>query len=216
MNKTIPLPADILTPHDLAQLGREFPDQIQRLAEKFQRLAALDRHRQVFGAHHHDYRLGPPCPEDELRSWEVATGLRLPPDYRRFLAEVGNGGAGPYYGWAELSTVGADNLEELQRPNLLPAIAWPEWLEWEAAAGALPAGAEPLDGTIEVAGHGCMIFSHLVVHGTTAGQVWVDNTGAALGPVGTFTDWYEWWLDQGLTGANWQSRTGDERQCERG
>lgn len=215
MNKNIRLPADILKPEDLQRLRSDFPDQIERIAVKFRGLAALDTHRQVFGAYRHDYRLGPPCTEDELRSWEAATGLRLPPDYRRFLAEVGNGGAGPEYGWAELPSVGAVYLEELQRPNLLPAIAWPDWVAWEAAAGALPAGAEPLDGTIEVGYHGCEIFSHLVVHGTTTGQVWVDNTGAALGPVGTFPDWYEWWLDQGLTGANWQSRDAVERQRER-
>lgn len=215
MNKNIRLPADILKPQDLQRLLCDFPDQIERIAVKFRGLAALDRHRQVFGAYHHDYQLGPPCTEGELRSWEAATGLRLPPNYRRFLTEVGNGGAGPDYGWAELSPVGTTHPPSLQRPNSLPALTPPDWLTWEAAEQALPDGSEPLDGTIPVGYHGCEIFSHLVVHGTTAGQVWVDNTGAALGPVGTFPDWYEQWLDRGLTGAYWKSREDVERQRER-
>jgi len=51
-----------------------------------------------FGAAVHRYRLNPPLSASELDAFEQQHGLALPEDYRHFLTEIGNGGAGPFYG----------------------------------------------------------------------------------------------------------------------
>src|SRR5690348_6488288 len=65
------------------------------------RLADLDRRdprRKVFGAGAHQYKLNPPLPVSVVEAFEGTHGISLPEDYRLFLTEIGNGGAGPCYG----------------------------------------------------------------------------------------------------------------------
>ena len=58
----------------------------------------IDANCEMFGADHHQYRLNPPVPESFVREVEEACGFTLPSDYRRFITQVGDGGAGPDYG----------------------------------------------------------------------------------------------------------------------
>lgn len=58
----------------------------------------IDTNCEMFGADHHQYRLNPPVPESFVREVEEACGFTLPKDYRRFITQVGDGGAGPDYG----------------------------------------------------------------------------------------------------------------------
>ena len=71
---------------------------LRRIQEELERLRALDGTFTQFGSRSHGYRLGPPLTEAELQSHERRLGVVLPAEYRQFLAEVGHGGAGPYYG----------------------------------------------------------------------------------------------------------------------
>jgi SMI1/KNR4 family protein SUKH-1 len=52
----------------------------------------------VFGAEGHRFKLNPPLSEVDVAQFENTHHIRLPEDYRRFITEIGNGGAGPYYG----------------------------------------------------------------------------------------------------------------------
>lgn len=61
-------------------------------------LGALQASHQVFGARGHHWVLEDPLGEDELAELEAQIGVRLPSEYRAFLATVGAGGAGPSYG----------------------------------------------------------------------------------------------------------------------
>ena len=66
-----------------------------------QRLQELDRHdpqRKLFGANSHQYRLHPPVAHSDVAAFEAKYNVTLPDDYRVFITEIGNGGAGPYYG----------------------------------------------------------------------------------------------------------------------
>jgi SMI1 / KNR4 family (SUKH-1) len=67
---------------------------IDRLAE----LRRLNANRRLRGAHSHNYMLAPPVAPGLLRLVETTLESPLPADYRRFLTQIGNGGAGPYYG----------------------------------------------------------------------------------------------------------------------
>jgi SMI1 / KNR4 family (SUKH-1) len=61
-------------------------------------LAERDRALEHFGALGHRYRLNAQLTESEIAAFEQHYGARLPEDYRGFLIQVGNGGAGPHYG----------------------------------------------------------------------------------------------------------------------
>ncbi|MFG2754849.1 SMI1/KNR4 family protein [Streptomyces xanthophaeus] len=66
-----------------------------------QRVAALGAQPasgQVFGSLGHRWVLEAPLTDDALAELEAQVGVRLPEEYRDFLACVGAGGAGPAYG----------------------------------------------------------------------------------------------------------------------
>jgi len=69
-----------------------------QILEKLDTLRRLDAERNIFGASSHDYQLNPCLGETDINSVEDQYTIHLPDDYRNFLLEVGNGGAGPYYG----------------------------------------------------------------------------------------------------------------------
>lgn len=64
-------------------------------------LRVLDRKdpsRRVFGSTVHQYRLNPPLSTTLVEAFEARHGIALPADYKFFITDIGNGGAGPYYG----------------------------------------------------------------------------------------------------------------------
>ncbi len=107
--------------------------------------------------------------------------------YRRFLSEIGNAGAGPYYGLEPLGTFGRD----LSRP--FPFIAATDTLTDQER---LPDGGE-YPGVLEFCHQGCAIYSYLVVSGPTYGTIWdgrEDFYPTGLG----FGVWYHQWLERAL------------------
>ena len=68
------------------------------LRERLGELKSLDSELKIFGANGHRYRLNPPLTASKVAAVEKKYAMRLPEDYRRFILEVANGGAGPYYG----------------------------------------------------------------------------------------------------------------------
>jgi len=177
----------------------------KRIVEELARLRELDPDLQQFGALDHEYELNPPLSEEELRTFEREHGLSLPAEYRRFLAQVGNGGAGPYYGLLPL----ADWRPDLMLPYLVgefegeepdvvggklrmidlgprPEIdrpadpSRPFLLEgpWPRRDhDVLPApDAHPFDGCLKLCEMGDGYSCFLVVTGKKAGEVWEDWT----------------------------------------
>ena len=72
------------------------------ILDKIERLRNLDLRRKIFGARSHNYRLNSCLNEETIKLVEDRHRIHLPEEYRRFLMEVGNGGAGPYYGLFKL------------------------------------------------------------------------------------------------------------------
>ncbi|WP_329030494.1 SMI1/KNR4 family protein [Streptomyces sp. NBC_01423] len=66
--------------------------------ERIVGLSALPASQKVFGALGHRWTLEDPLGEDEIVELEGQIGVRLPSEYRGFLAMVAAGGAGPSYG----------------------------------------------------------------------------------------------------------------------
>jgi len=165
-------------------------EDIDELGNMLHRLRAADTGFRVFGSQQHLYRFGNTLPEEELAAFESANGVRLPQDYRRFLAEIGNGGAGPFYGLEPLGTVDRD----LSRP--FPFITDTETLAQEELS-RLP-DREQYPGILELCHEGCDIHSYLVVNGPTYGTIWVGREN--FYPTGlSFAVWYRRWLERALT-----------------
>ncbi len=72
-------------------------EKVERILDKARE---IDSGFELFGAEAHRYHLNPPVPEDFVRDVEEQCGFTLPEDYRRFITQVGDGGAGPDYGIA--------------------------------------------------------------------------------------------------------------------
>ena len=70
----------------------------QSVIERLRNLDRKDKKRQVFGAMGHNYVLNPPLDVSVIEAFELEHGVSLPEDYRQFITEIGNGGAGPAYG----------------------------------------------------------------------------------------------------------------------
>lgn len=80
---------------------------------RLQTLKRLDLDCACFAARSHGYDLNPPVPEEEVARMEEKHGCRFPDEYRRFITELGNGGAGPAYGVLPLGM--QDNMHDVGR-----------------------------------------------------------------------------------------------------
>jgi hypothetical protein len=71
---------------------------LQQVKEKLDLLRRLDWDFDYFGSKVHRYKLFPPLSAEGLVAIENKHGCAFPDDYRAFVTELGNGGAGPNYG----------------------------------------------------------------------------------------------------------------------
>jgi hypothetical protein len=170
------------------------------------------------------YSMNLPIKARDLIAWERSHGIELPADYRTFLLEVGNGGAGPGAGlwpigqWAPMTDLlelidpslgdlktpfphrEAWNLSEerLEGPdfdNDDEEDAYNEALNEEYFTSSL------VDGAFWICHHGCAIYSLLVVTGDERGNVWRDGRGEYTGisphtdKAGRRVSFGDWYLD---------------------
>lgn len=161
-------------------------------------MAAKDPDLRRFGASTHKYQLNPPLAQAKVEAFERRWNITLPESYRSFIIDVGNGGAGPYYG---LYRVGdTDPLLDPDGPLL--AMPFPHVTAWNA--DSLPPqdedayfSDEQIAGSLALAHFGCGDFLRLVITGEARGEVWQDGRGGDYGiwPVAAdFADWYAEWL----------------------
>lgn len=182
-----------------------------RILAKLEELRQLDPQRELFAAYAHGYALAEPVDPALLAKVETALGGPLPDDYRRFLVEVGDGGAGPYYGILPLEEALARCALNDESLNELPALTrdFPlaadvdfgtlagkaaSWDEHVRRLGADPAYAArwdelreqymapPFDGGwLPICDYGCADFFFIVLRGPRRGTVWVNSVDGATG-----------------------------------
>lgn len=152
------------------------------------RLRYLDKKQVVFGSSHHAYRFNPPLEKEQVDEFEYIHKVSLPVPYRRFITEVGNGGAGPYYGILPLELESPQLLHSFPSSN---AIEFDENTPDEIWDSVIP-------GSIVLAEYGCEIFVLLVVRGDAAGQVWVDarHEGGVFPVANVPMTFDTWWLTE--------------------
>lgn len=186
-------------------------NQLNRIREKLKYLQEQGwrKYQDNFAVWSHQLVINPPIPLEELIDFEKTYSLSLPEGYRRFLLEIGNGGAGPYYGliplekwttayWDENYGFRFNKLEHLlgeckARPlsdkdyGVRPEDEWlPDWSR----------------GTITLCDQGCNYYGLLVVRGKERGRIcYMAMMGEPYYmPDLDFLSWYERWLDEVLTG----------------
>ncbi len=202
----------------------QMTDQLNQIKEKLDRLKKLDRSLHAFGAEKHKYKLNKIKSERELTNFEKEHKITLPTGYREFIKQIGNGGAGPYFGlepiengiYADLDYKNADHLNDLSKP-------FPHTQHWNLDFGEVTSENEDeyfrkkdkeyfqnkwTNGILRVSNFGCGVSLNLVVNGKEYGNMWVDDRcndqGIYPNPYFdtegrvTFLNWYELWLDKEL------------------
>jgi len=109
----------------------------------------LDPGLVVFGADGHRYRLNKTISPEQLREFESVNAVTLPDDYKQFLLQAGNGGAGPYYGLMPLEE--CPIYGDLAKPFALTD----EWEMPKDTPVEYSVPSEYRDGCLAVSEHGC-------------------------------------------------------------
>jgi hypothetical protein len=103
--------------------------------------------------------IGPTMRSDEIAELETEHGIALPYEYRRFVAEVANGGLGPFHGMLTMQ----EGLERAGAPaeNFRPG----------ERVGRVP-------GALPLCDYGCGMEAVLVLNGDAVGEIWMDDPNA--------------------------------------
>jgi hypothetical protein len=153
----------------------------------------------IFGSNEHHFKLNAPLGEAEVLAFERQHAIRLPLDYRRFLIELGNGGAGPFYGIHPLGAFDRANGEVQAWRNFVGSLAEPfayrePWNDLTGRPDAALADRDEkeyerlidaferrywdpsvMNGAFPICHKGCALRIWLVVSGDEAGTVWGDD-----------------------------------------
>ncbi len=173
------------------------PASIDSIRDDLERCRNAKRQPNVFGAESHGFEVNPPVKESVIARFEAKHDIELPEDYRLFLTEIGNGGAGPYYGVFKLGEM--DNSFSYSRwkadDGFMGVLsepfphtkAWndvPLFPEEQDDEDAYEADLEAFDavywnsknvnGAIPICHQGCAYRNWLVVTGPESGNVWED------------------------------------------
>lgn len=172
---------------------------IESIREDLERCKNAKRPPEIFGADAHGFILNPVVRKSTVTKFESKHGVKLPEGYRRFITEVGNGGAGPYYGLFKFQEM--DDCFSFQRwkendgfvgslaepfPHTKPWNEAQEYPDENAIANEDVYEAEleriekvywdpqNVNGAFPICHQGCAIRNWLVITGAEAGNVWVD------------------------------------------
>jgi SMI1 / KNR4 family (SUKH-1) len=167
---------------------------VLQLKNKLIQLALLDTTFEIFGSDSHQYQLNPCLQEEEIEEFEAKYNIKLPSDYRDFLLEVANGGAGPGYGLYALPIIDyqgyipggkTETLHQEKNDSLCQPFplkeAWNDLnLITKNEAGSASDRIAYFDnkyiqGTLTIANYGCGIYAILVITGEQRGNVWIDD-----------------------------------------
>lgn len=162
-------------------------------------LAARRDGFQVFGAKEHQFKLHPVLTEQEIQEFEHKHQISLPEEYRDFLLQVGNGGAGPAYGLFKLGEMDNGWRYAKWKENNgfvgILALPFPHTEAWNDLQGEPDYDLEDEDelerqvtafeanyfnpnqvnGAIPICHLGCAFRQWLIISGPERGNVWCDD-----------------------------------------
>lgn len=165
-------------------------DKVLQLKKKLTQLAILDATFEVFGSQSHQYQFKPRLNNKDIQVFESRYNITLPSEYRNFLLEVGNGGAGPGYGLSGLSGIEYEDVmpEKLYHENYeILSKPFPFTEAWNDLdmivknnTGFITNNDAYFDdkfiqGTLPITNYGCGIYGMLVITGEQSGKIWIDD-----------------------------------------
>jgi hypothetical protein len=145
------------------------------------------------------FELNPVISEDRVEAFERGLSIHLPSEYRDFLIDIGNGGAGPCYGVFSLGTVddGFEIRDWKVNDNIVGDPSKPFQFEeaWNDTSSMSSIdlyddeeywrriedferkywGSELMNGAIPICHQGCALRVWLIVTGPASGEVWDDR-----------------------------------------
>ncbi|MEH2136940.1 SMI1/KNR4 family protein [Nostoc sp.] len=165
-------------------------NKVLQLKKKLTQLAILDATFEVFGSESHQYQLKPCLSNKEIQVFESRYNITLPSEYKNFLLEIGNGGAGPGYGLSGLSVIECEGIiiEKIyQEKHEILSKPFPLIKEWNNLDLIVKNNTDFvinndayfddkfIQGTLTMTNYGCGIYGMLVVTGEQSGQIWIDD-----------------------------------------
>lgn len=193
---------------------------VDAIKERIAELRRKDHFFGLFGASYHRYVLNPVLTETELVFFERKHNIVLPTEYREFLSQVGNGGAGPSYGveplqYARFADLDRQDMGGSIDPSQEFMLTGPWNMDMNIDDEDLRMEREKeyydtkwANGLLRISNYGCGAFVNIVVNGSEYGNIWLDDRCNDVGifpyyrsEVGSrigFFDWYEEWLDKAL------------------
>ena len=96
------------------------------LRDLVQKASLADPERKVFGANTHQYNLNPVLSLDDVQAYQKKYHVVLPSEYVFLITQVGNGGAGPYYGIYPLD-LNQPRPENLGTPFITSRLTQQQW-----------------------------------------------------------------------------------------
>ena len=168
-----------------------FPlDELRSLLEKAK---AADANLKQFGAKTHQYQWNPPASLQEVEAFEQKVGISLPDDYRSFLLQAANGGAGPFYGLFPITDSESWPIE----PDKLP------WLTPGRNVEELKDVSDWKRGCIPIGSQGDTYITCLMVTGPNRGRVVYieyERSWVFFPREPDFLSWYTRWLREVAAG----------------
>ncbi|WP_392532164.1 SMI1/KNR4 family protein [Nostoc sp. C117] len=165
-------------------------NKVLQLKNKLTQLTILDATFQVFGSQTHEYQLNPCLINTDIEVFESKYDVTLPNDYRNFVLELGNGGAGPGYGLYGIPAIESENAISLtSQQNKYDSLSklFPLKQAWNNLDLVVENKADFLvnldayfnqkciPGTLLLADYGCGIYAILVITGEQRGKIWIDD-----------------------------------------
>ncbi|MEH2163150.1 MAG: SMI1/KNR4 family protein [Nostoc sp.] len=90
-------------------------NKVLQLQKKLTQLTILDATFEVFGSELHQYQLKPCLSHKDIQVFESRYNITLPSEYKNFLSQIGNGGAGP-----------GDELSVIEYEDVIPEKLYQE------------------------------------------------------------------------------------------
>jgi SMI1 / KNR4 family (SUKH-1) len=159
-------------------------NKVLQLKKKLTQLAILDATFEVFGSESHQYQLKPCLSNKDIQVFESKYNITLPSEYKNFLLEIGNGGAGPGYGLSGLSVISEELYQENYEILSQPFPFTEAWNDLDLIVNNNTDVVTTNDayfddkfiqGTLTITNYGCGIYGMLVITGEQSGKIWIDD-----------------------------------------
>jgi SMI1 / KNR4 family (SUKH-1) len=191
---------------------------INEINQKLQILRESAFHRSL-GPDSNKFELNSCLSQDEVQDFETQHKVSLPDDYKQFLLELGNGGAGPHYGLAKLQNshpkqmIGLPWTQEYWNNEPFNSLSKPFPYTgdrdrdiaigdsfYDKNGDEIGSSDDIFSGMLIISHQGCSYWNILVINGRFMGEIW-EYDGSGANPEGflstkqDFKTWYMTWLN---------------------